>query len=893
MSALDPGLKVGKVMLAGLVETALLQLQGEEVSLYPLAVQQQAILFQSLEVYGDVVIHTSWVLAFSWCRMFFRKKQHPLSPLKPNFNSRSSNSSSRDVGQPLPGRGRASNAESAQFLWLHSLELSSIKVSLAARLQNGLSSQYWARLHSNLQPSNSSPLFANPQPETSVGAHQTRPVVEAGNSHMGGRGLSSMLDTVGRKSCLSQSFSDGDSKVSRAKQLETWKKKKEKKKKRRTFSVEPPLWLLYWSMTAAMQGFSLLGRDYGEKEEEESFELRNKEDLTPNGRSPAEVTVSQPTRTANGTNGLLVQGCDLRQRCSQALVGSISGIMPLSSSPAPLPFIRNLHCASADSQSMRHKARLVGRSHAISEQKRVRSNSQHEEICPRKWAVARSARWAKVIKERRAVHSGVSHVGGHTVSEVSEEMKSLIIEKNKMGLEEEPELLVKVGYPQATQGVPKRSGVCRMSRVCERVREASSSERGKGSSALRCLENHFEAGMKTGGAGGQVARSLLTTEEVVMLVWRHCHGWLLREVRGNWIKQRRYWFVLSQDSLDYYSGPEKGARRLGTLVLTNLCSVIWPDKQTYKETGYWSITVYGRKHCYRLYTKHFNEAVHWACAIQKIIDTKAPVETPTQLLIRDIEENKFNPEVVEHIYQHNPILKYTQGPLYAPLLPFPYGSLEHTYHSGKGYGSVREEAVKLFNCLQQLESAREPIPIIQGVLQTCLDLRPLRDEVYCQLVKQTSYTPAPYTAAHLRYWQLLTCMSCTFLPGPTVLKYLRFHLKRIQSQSPESEMDNYASFISEALEKTKCRECVPSWEEIQMLMSRQEMLCTVHYPGPGSCQLYISSHTTANEVVRRMQEKLGLQESKNTFALYEQNALWEQPVAGSALIADILTRFEK
>lgn len=65
-------------------------------------------------------------------------------------------------------------------------------------------------------------------------------------------------------------------------------------------------------------------------------------------------------------------------------------------------------------------------------------------------------------------------------------------------------------------------------------------------------------------------------------------------------------------------------------------------------------------------------------------------------------------------------------------------------------------------------------------------------------------------------------------------------------------MDNYASFISEALEKTKCRECVPSWEEIQMLMSRQEMLCTVHYPGPGSCQLYISSHTTANEVRTRL-----------------------------------------
>lgn len=50
--------------------------------------------------------------------------------------------------------------------------------------------------------------------------------------------------------------------------------------------------------------------------------------------------------------------------------------------------------------------------------------------------------------------------------------------------------------------------------------------------------------------------------------------------------------------------------------------------------------------------------------------------------------------------------------------------------------------------------------------------------------------------------------------------------------------------------------------------------------------------TCRHQVVRRMQEKLSLQDSKNTFALYEQNALWEQPVAGSALIADILTRFE-
>ncbi|MBN3296511.1 MYO10 protein, partial [Amia calva] len=455
-------------------------------------------------------------------------------------------------------------------------------------------------------------------------------------------------------------------------------------------------WLL-----CCRQGFKLLGRDYGEKEEEESFELRTKDEPACNGRGPPEVTLTQPTPcTANGPS----------------------------------------------------------------------------------------------------------------LSEMPEEMRSLIIEKSKIGLEEDPEAVVK--------------------------------------------------------------------------------GWLYREVQEGWVRKRRHWFVLTQDSLDYYTSNDKTAKRLGTMVLTSLCSIIWPDKQTYKETGYWSIIVYGRKHCYRLYTKHFNEAVHWACAIQKVIDSRAPVETPTQLLIRDIEENKFDPEVVEHIYKHNPILMYTQSPLYAPLLPFSYGSLDHTFHNGKGYTTLRDEAVKVFNSLQQLESTQDPVPLIQGVLQTCLDLRPLRDEVYCQLVKQTSGTPSTNTAAHLRYWQLLTCMSCTFLPGLAVLRYLCFHLKRVQSQCPDTEMDNYAAFISEALEKTKGRECVPSWEEIQVLIRRQEMLCTVHYPGHGSCQLPISSHTTADELVKKISEQLGLQLSRNTFALFEQNGHRERPVGGSTIVADILTRFE-
>ncbi len=65
----------------------------------------------------------------------------------------------------------------------------------------------------------------------------------------------------------------------------------------------------------------------------------------------------------------------------------------------------------------------------------------------------------------------------------------------------------------------------------------------------------------------------------------------------------------------------------------------------------------------------------------------------------------------------------------------------------KGYGSLQDEAVKIFNSLQEMEIVSNPVAIIQGILQTCHDLRPLRDEVYCQLIKQTNHVPQPNSPA--------------------------------------------------------------------------------------------------------------------------------------------------
>uniref|UniRef100_A0A3B4C8G7 Myosin X, like 1 n=1 Tax=Pygocentrus nattereri TaxID=42514 RepID=A0A3B4C8G7_PYGNA len=374
-------------------------------------------------------------------------------------------------------------------------------------------------------------------------------------------------------------------------------------------------------------------------------------------------------------------------------------------------------------------------------------------------------------------------------------------------------------------------------------------------------------------------------------------GWLHKEVKtgakSSALKLKKRWFVLTNNSLDYYKSAERSASKMGTLVLNSLCSVVQPEEKVFKETGYWNIIVHGRKHSYRLYTKMLNEAMRWVSAIQGVIENKAPIETPTQQLIRDIKENSVNSEAVEQMYRRNPILRYTQHPLHSPLLPLPYGEVNDSSQKEKGYGSLQDEAVKIFNSLQEMEIVSDPIAIIQGILQTCHDLKPLRDEVYCQLIKQTNHVPQPNSPANRAHWHLLTCMSCTFLPSRAILRYLRFHLKRVRERYPGTEIEKYAHFIGESLKKTKTREFVPSQEEIVALLTRQEMTTTVYCHGGGSCKISINSHTTAGEVVEKLIRGLAMDNSRNLFSLFEHNKVESRAIESRVIVADVLAKFER
>jgi myosin X len=111
-----------------------------------------------------------------------------------------------------------------------------------------------------------------------------------------------------------------------------------------------------------------------------------------------------------------------------------------------------------------------------------------------------------------------------------------------------------------------------------------------------------------------------------------------------------------------------------------------------------------------------------------VIDNKPPIVTPTEKLVDDLREAGANQ--IEAIYRVNPILSYTSANLKASLLPLPYGEVQIQKAKSRGYGTLQEEALRIFNSLQDKESLGNPIPVIQGILQTCFDLPALRDEVF-------------------------------------------------------------------------------------------------------------------------------------------------------------------
>ncbi|XP_034941710.1 myosin-VIIa-like [Chelonus insularis] len=166
-------------------------------------------------------------------------------------------------------------------------------------------------------------------------------------------------------------------------------------------------------------------------------------------------------------------------------------------------------------------------------------------------------------------------------------------------------------------------------------------------------------------------------------------------------------------------------------------------------------------------------------------------------------------------------------------------------------------------------------------------LRPeLRDEIYCQIVKQLNKNPS--NVSHARGWVLLSlCLGC-FPPSEHFVNYLRAF---IHSGPP-----GYAPYCDHRLTRTYkngARTQPPSWLELQATKSKKPIHLEVTFMDGTSKIIEADSASTSQEIVKRLAENISL---KDTFGFSLFITLYDKVLsigAGRNHIMDAICQCEQ
>ena len=152
--------------------------------------------------------------------------------------------------------------------------------------------------------------------------------------------------------------------------------------------------------------------------------------------------------------------------------------------------------------------------------------------------------------------------------------------------------------------------------------------------------------------------------------------------------------------------------------------------------------------------------------------------------------------------------------------------------------AFNKESEKLFIMIQQymgdLKMGKKDGPkneIVRKVISRGIEERSLRDEIFCQIIKQT--TENPNKTSNILGWQLLCLCTGCFLPTEDFSKYLVGHVQETKEldEGPMAEEAKIAlqcyDRIGRTLQKGR-RKYPPCDYEIETVLAGGQMLCKVH-----------------------------------------------------------------
>ena len=121
--------------------------------------------------------------------------------------------------------------------------------------------------------------------------------------------------------------------------------------------------------------------------------------------------------------------------------------------------------------------------------------------------------------------------------------------------------------------------------------------------------------------------------------------------------------------------------------------------------------------------------------------------------------------------------------------------------------------------------------LARQVIQRGIEERSLRDEIYCQIVKQT--TENPNKESNIKGWILLCMCTGCFLPTEDFSKYLVGHVQETKEldEGPMAEEAKYAKMCYERIGRTLQkgrRKHAPGEFEMECIETANTLLCRIH-----------------------------------------------------------------
>uniref|UniRef100_A0A672V6N7 Pleckstrin homology, MyTH4 and FERM domain containing H1 n=1 Tax=Strigops habroptila TaxID=2489341 RepID=A0A672V6N7_STRHB len=274
--------------------------------------------------------------------------------------------------------------------------------------------------------------------------------------------------------------------------------------------------------------------------------------------------------------------------------------------------------------------------------------------------------------------------------------------------------------------------------------------------------------------------------------------------------------------------------------------------------------------------------------------SNATVGTSYEQLIGKLLDAEGDPN--SPLWKH-PMLCYSKDGLQTSLTTLPSEALQ-------------TEALKLFKSCQlfinvpvEAPSIDYHVSLAQTALQVCLTHTELQNEIYCQLVKQTSCRQ-PQNHSVIQCWQLLALCAPLFLPQHHFLWYIKQHLQR--HADPRSEIGKYAIYCQRSVDRTLQtgeREAKPSRMEIVSILLRNPY----HHSLPFSIPVHFMNGTyqvvgfdgssTVDEFIQRLNQETGMRKPSHMgFSLFTDDPSGrnlEHCLQGNMKICDVISKWEQ